>query len=139
MPCYGNFHEIKVEEERLMQQTAIRVREIAFTGYPVKDLPRARTFYESVLHLKPSKVSDDGTWVEYDVNGAAFFIGNFEDWPPAKGGPAIAFEVDDLDQTMHILRDAKVQIFAEPFETPVCRIAIIGDPDNNSIMMHQHK
>ena len=32
----------------------IRVKEIAFTGYPVTDMPRARAFYEGLLHLVPS-------------------------------------------------------------------------------------
>lgn len=30
----------------------IKVTEIAFTGYPVTDIPRARAFYEGVLNLK---------------------------------------------------------------------------------------
>jgi len=87
-----------------MQKTAIRIREIAFTGYPVTDMERARRFYESILHLTPSMVSEDGTWVEYDLNGSAFFIGKFEEWKPSEDGPMIAFEVEEFAQTVQILK-----------------------------------
>jgi len=122
-----------------MQKAAIRIREIAFTGYPVKHVERARKFYESVLGLTPSMVSEDGTWVEYDVNGAAFFIGAFEDWAPNSSGPSVAFEVEDLEQAMQQIRDEQVLVFKEPFETPGCHLAVIGDPDGNSIIIHQRK
>lgn len=122
-----------------MPSTAIRVREIAFTGYPVKDMKRARHFYESILHLIPTKISEDEAWVEYDVNGAAFLLGNFEGWEPASRGPAVGFEVDDIEEVIEALRAEKVRIFEEPFETPGCWIAIVGDPDGNTIMIHKRK
>jgi hypothetical protein len=37
----------------------MKVTEIAFTGYPVTNLKRARQFYEGVLGLKPSHVFGD--------------------------------------------------------------------------------
>ena len=37
----------------------MKVIEIAFTGYPVTDLKRARQFYEGILGLKPTKVFGD--------------------------------------------------------------------------------
>lgn len=122
-----------------MQKTGIRVREIAFTGYPVKDLAKARRFYETVLQLTPSIVPEEGGWVEYDVNGAAFFIGVFEDWAPSPSGPSVAFEVEDIDHTMQVLRDEQVPVYKEPFETPGCHLAVIGDPDGNAILIHQRK
>lgn len=122
-----------------MQKTAIKIKEIAFTGYPTKDIQGARKFYESILNLNPSMVAEDGTWVEYEVNGVALFIGDFEGWNPTVSGPSIAFEVDDINQTIEALRAEKVQIFREVFETPGCWIAIIGDPDGNSIQIHKSK
>jgi predicted enzyme related to lactoylglutathione lyase len=84
-------------------------------------------------------VSDDGSWVEYDVNGAAFFLGKFEDWKTATSGPAVAFEVEDMEHTIQVLRDEKVPIFKEPFETPGCWISVIGDSEGNSLMIHKCK
>src|SRR5688572_22665733 len=37
---------------------AVRIKEVAFTGYPVTDMTRARAFYETVLGLKPGTVFD---------------------------------------------------------------------------------
>ena len=91
------------------------------------------------MRLTPSIIAEEGTWVEYDVNGAAFFIGNFEDWNPSSSGPSVALEVDDLEQTIRILRDENAPIFMEPFETPGCWMAVIGDPEGNSLIIHKRK
>jgi hypothetical protein len=32
----------------------IRIKEIAYIGYPVTDVARARAFFEGLLNLKPS-------------------------------------------------------------------------------------
>ncbi len=123
----------------MMQQTAVQIREIAFTGYPVKDMARARQFYETVLNLTPAMVDEEGVWVEYDINGAAFFLGKFDNWETSPNGPSAAFEVDDLHQTVATLNTQDVTVFAEPFETPGCWIALIGDTEGNTIMLHQRK
>ena len=63
----------------------MKVIELAFTCYPVTDVPRARAFYEGILGLQPTMVneSEGGTWVEYEVAGGAFAIGKWEGWPPS--------------------------------------------------------
>ena len=47
----------------------LQVIEMAFTGYPVTDMARARAFYEGILNLKTSMVYEHETraWVEYDI------------------------------------------------------------------------
>ena len=50
---------------------------IAFTMYPVTDLPRAVAFYRDALGLPTTDVQSD-YWVEFDVGGATFGVGNFE-------------------------------------------------------------
>jgi len=63
-------------------QTAIlsnmKVIELAFCCYAVTDMPRARTFYEGALGLKPTTVSDtpNGKWVEYEFGPYALAIGS---------------------------------------------------------------
>ena len=122
-----------------MTQTAIRVQEIAFTGYPVTDMPRARRFYEDILHLTPSEVADSGNWVEYEVQGAAFAICKYDGWEPSRHGPSIGFEVDDLDQAIATLKQHQVTVVMDPFETPVCWMAIVLDPEGNSVIIHKRK
>jgi predicted enzyme related to lactoylglutathione lyase len=125
-----------------MQTTAVKVTEAAFTCYPVKDMKRARRFYESVLNLTPSSAYDVGPnqWVEYDLNGTTFTLGYMEDGPqPSTDGGLMAFEVADFDVAIQALKDAKAVFRLEPFDTPGCRMAVVLDPEGNSLMVHQLK
>ncbi len=38
----------------------MKIVEIAFTGYPVTDMRRARTFYEDVLKLESTRTFENG-------------------------------------------------------------------------------
>jgi predicted enzyme related to lactoylglutathione lyase len=116
------------------------ITEIAFTGTPVTDIQRAREFYEGALGLKPAMVSAGGMWVEYEVGGATLGLGCYGDaWKPAQQGTCVAFEVDDLDAEIARLKARGVKIFMEAMAAPVCRFAIICDPDDNHVMLHKRK
>ena len=118
----------------------MKVIEIAFTGTPVTDIRRARAFYEGVLGLKPTMESAGGMWVEYDVGAGTFGIGCYgEVWKPSPDGTCVAFEVNDLDAEVAQLKSAGVKFATGATDTPVCRFAIICDPDGNRIMIHKRK
>ena len=118
----------------------MKVIEIAFTGTPVTDIKRARAFYEGVLGLKPTMESAGGMWVEYDIGNATFGIGCYgEVWKPSPDGTCVAFEVEDLDGEISRLKSECVKFHMEATDTPVCRFAIICDPDGNRIMIHKRK
>src|SRR5277367_3270487 len=103
--------------------------EIAFTGTPVTDMHRARAFYEGVLGFKPTMESAGGMWVEYDFGNGTFAIGCYgQVWKPAVDGTCIAFEVDDLDETLAGLKARGIPVHMDAMDTPVCRFAIICDP-----------
>ena len=119
----------------------IRIKEIAFTGYPVTDLARARKFYEGLLNLTPTtQFEHDGKhWIEYDIGPATLAISNMsaEKWKPSPDGPSVALEVEDFDAAIGALRAAGVIFLIEPMDSGVCRLAIITDPDGNSLVIHQ--
>jgi predicted enzyme related to lactoylglutathione lyase len=119
----------------------MKIVEIAFTGYPVTDMQRARAFYEGVLKLELTRMFENGDrrWIEYDLGQSTFAISNMssDDWKPSNDGPAIAFEVEDFDSSVATMRANNVKFTMDPFETPVCRMAIITDPDGNSICIHK--
>ncbi len=118
----------------------IRVLEFAFTGYPVTDMARARAFYEGLLGLKTGMVWEEGdhAWIEYDVGGHTLAINNgTAQWKPSGDGPAIALEVEDFDLTVATLKERGVRFTLEPFQSPVCRLAVILDPDGNSLAIHK--
>ena len=116
------------------------ITEIAFTGSPVTDMPRARGFYEGLLGLKPTMEGAGGMWIEYDVGAATFAIGCYgEVWKPMPDGTCVAFEVDDVDADVARLRAAGVPVHLEPTDSPVCRFGIVCDPDGNKVMLHKRK
>ena len=118
----------------------IRVLEFAFTGYPVTDLARARAFYEGVLGLKTGMIWEDANhgWIEYDLGGHTLAINNgAKEWKPSNDGPAIALEVEDFDATVAELKKRGVRFTVEPLNSPVCRLAVILDPDGNSLAIHK--
>ncbi|ULA61914.1 MAG: Putative Lactoylglutathione lyase [Nitrospira sp.] len=120
----------------------MKITDIAFTCYPVTDLRRARQFYEGVLGLKESRFFGEGDtgFVEYDLGSNTLGIGNSApDWKPSSGGGSVGLEVDDFNAAIANLKERKCPFRLEPFETPVCHMAIVSDPDGNSIIIHRRK
>jgi predicted enzyme related to lactoylglutathione lyase len=102
---------------------------------------RARAFYEGVLKLEPTRIieNSNGHWIEYDLGPSTFALSNMSkgEWKPSSDGPAVAFEVDDFDSAVGALQTSNVRFVIEPFESPVCRMTIVSDPDGNSIAIHK--
>ena len=119
----------------------INISAIAFTGYPVTDIPRARAFYEQTLGLKSSAVFEhEGRhWIEYDIGPATLAISNMsqDQWKPSSDGPSVALEVTDFDGAIAHLREAGVRFALEPIDSGVCRLAVVADPDGNAVTIHQ--
>jgi predicted enzyme related to lactoylglutathione lyase len=118
----------------------LRVTEIAFTGYPVTDIVRARAFYEGVLGLKPGSTFGEGEkqWVEYDIGPSTLAVTNFAaEWKPSSQGPSAALEVEDFDAAIAALQAADVRFTVPPTNSPVCRLAVVLDPDGNSLAIHR--
>jgi predicted enzyme related to lactoylglutathione lyase len=122
----------------------IKINEIAFIGYPVTDIKRARDFYENVLGLVPGELEQElegmpgKYWIEYEVGNVAFAISNA--WEPSgQSGPSVAFEVQNLAESVAHLKKAGVTFIEENIDTPVCSFALIADPDGNAITIHKRK
>ena len=121
----------------------MKITEIAFTAYPVTDMARARAFYEGVLGLKSAMVFGDNPesqWVEYEIGPHTLSIGNMApDWKPNPDGGCAGLEVEDFDGAIAELKAAGAKFRVEPFPTPVCHMAIVSDPDGNSLVIHRRK
>lgn len=119
----------------------ITVKEIAFTGYPVTDIARARAFYEGLLRLTPGvQFEHEGKhWIEYEIGGATLAISNMtvDMWKPSANGPVVALEMTDFDAAVETLRTAGVKFLYGPMDTGVCKMLIIPDPDGNSLVIHK--
>ena len=119
----------------------MQIAEIAFIGYPVTDVERARGFYEGVLGLSPSRTfgGGDRLWIEYDLGPTTFAISNMagDKWKPSSDGPNVAFEVADFDTAIAEIKAKQIPFDLEPMETPVCWMAVIADPDGNKLTIHK--
>ena len=115
------------------------IQSIAFIAYPVSDIATSRRFYEEVLGLKLTHEAL-GTWFEYDLGDTTFAITTSdEEHPVPVRGAVVAFEVSDLDAEVARLQKVDVRFLREITETPVCRFAIILDPDGSEIILHRRK
>lgn len=116
--------------------------EVAFTCYPAIDLAASRAFYEGILGLKPSidtPLGEDGGWVEYEIGAHTFSIGKAPGWLPSPDGPSCGLETEDFEATIAALKTAGVSFKMEPFETPVCHMAMVLDPAGNVLIIHKRK
>jgi predicted enzyme related to lactoylglutathione lyase len=118
------------------------IKDIAFFCYAVTDIPKARAFYEGILGLKTNDEYDGSggaSWIEYAVGSTTLSIGSSPEWPPSEQGASAAFEVDDFDAMISLLKKKGVIFTLEPQDFPTCRMAVITDPDKNKIIIHQKK
>jgi len=116
------------------------------TILPVKDMARARAFYEGKLGFRPDGPKPDGKFV-YHCGGGAM-IALF----PKEGGTraehtALSFEVDDIGQAIRELEQAGVAF--EDYDLPglktVDHVCVLGsekaawfrDPEGNYLCLHE--
>jgi len=117
----------------------MKVIELAFCCYAVTDMKRAREFYEGVLNLQPTTATDTehGQWTEYEFDPYALALGCAPGFKPSSDGCSAALEVEDFDAAVSHLKQHDVKFRIEPMATPICRMAMIFDPDGNSICIHK--
>ena len=119
------------------------LRKVAFTMYPIRDVDRARAFYEDTLGLALGSMGHQGEqyWIEYDLpDGGCLALTNFvEDTPSDNSGGTIAFEVEDLDALVADLKGKGVNFKSEMIHSPVCRMIVVNDSEGNAILLHQLK
>lgn len=114
------------------------IKSVAFIVYPVADVHRAQEFYEKKLGLHLD-CSFGEQWLEYEVGGTTFALTTLYGKSPAGNRGTVAFEVDDLDQLVQQLKVASVTFTHEVFDTPICRMATVADPDGNEVILHERK
>ena len=118
----------------------MKATKVAFTGIPVTDIKRARAFYEGVLGLKVSGQYAEGVWIEYELGPDTIAIGSVGDqWKPSADGTSVAIEVEDFEAAIKSLKEKNARFAAEGIDSPVCRMAVVQDPDGNKIIIHKLK
>jgi predicted enzyme related to lactoylglutathione lyase len=119
----------------------MKVQEIAFSCYPVADMDRSIAFYEGVLGLKKTMdhQSEGNHWVEFDIGSGTLGLGKTAGWEPSPQGCTVGLEVDDFEAAVEHLKTSGVTFTMGPFETPVCHMLMISDPDGSPLIIHKRK
>ncbi len=117
----------------------VTVRAIDFIMFNSHDLVRTRTFYQKLFGFSRGEEWHKG-WSEFDTEPVSFCINGAssedEKW---MGNAVIGFAVDDIHAAFAACVKRGVVVLREPFETRVCWMAFIEDPDRNQICLHQRK
>jgi predicted enzyme related to lactoylglutathione lyase len=116
----------------------MKIKNIAFVGIPVTDMQRAREFYEDVLALQADPEMTGEQWTEYSIGEGTLAIACVgEQWKPSNEGTSAALEVENLEEAIAELEQRKIAY--DKVDSPVCRMAIIEDPDGNKLIIHKLK
>jgi predicted enzyme related to lactoylglutathione lyase len=116
------------------------IKKIAFTMFPMENVPRARKFYEETLGLTIGNHGNRGDqwWIEYDLpQGGCFALSNFGPDQPAGHGGTLALEVEDLDAIIVHLKANGVAFKGDIVHGPHCRMAMCNDSEGNPLLLHQ--
>jgi predicted enzyme related to lactoylglutathione lyase len=112
------------------------ISSLDFVGVPSQNAERSRAFYVDTLGLRP----DDNARFEFWVGDTCFGI-----WEPEQMGMSFApqknahpaLHVDDIEAARAELEAKGVEFAGETFDTGVCYMAMLTDPDGNDLMLHQ--
>lgn len=116
------------------------LKDIAFVAYPSKSVQSTREWYEKTLGMKfNGPYAEDGVekYNEAPVGSGTFSLMTHE-WIEREPGTGcgVAFEVANMDDALAQLRAKGVEV-ADPYETPVCKVASFSDPEGNKVTLHQ--
>jgi len=123
-----------------VQSTSAAATAIAGTdlvGCTVPDLQKSLAFYRDTLGMEPSVVNESGA--EFHLpDGTTFGL-----WQPPESedfeyGFAVMFTVADAAGAVAAIRERGGTI-SDPFESPVCYMAIGKDSEGNGVIVHQKK
>jgi predicted enzyme related to lactoylglutathione lyase len=115
----------------------ITVEHVDFISVPTRDVSRAKRFYGEVLGLEHEKDTPAGA--EYRAGQVTLAI-----WAPESQGlefapnpSGFALRVPDVGEAQRELEAAGVTFDMATFDTGVCHMALMRDPDGNQILLHR--
>ena len=109
--------------------------------YMVKDLARARRFYEQGLGFQPTFVNEAGEWqgVEYTLpTGQTFGLGLSSSLPWRECGGAM-ISVEDVEASTQRVTQFGGKVHVPTVEGPVCYVSQCEDSEGNRFSLHRRK
>lgn len=111
-----------------------------FVYCTVSDIGASVEFYRDVIGLEEEFVDEEMGWAEFALPPTTLALGqDSEEFPtsPGGGGTTVALAVDDVEAALEELREEGMTVEMEAFDSGVCDMAVVGDPDDNPIMLHR--
>lgn len=118
----------------------MEARAADFVHYTVTDFERAVSFYRDTIGLTLESEDAEMGWAEFALPPTTLTLGRANPQVPVTaggGGVSIALAVDDVEAAVDELREAGMTVLMDAIETGVCDMAMVGDPDDNPILLHR--
>lgn len=120
-------------------ETPTIVTGVDFVSVPTQDLERAVDFYGTKLGLPRSMHKPQHGFAEFETGTVTL---NVQD--PQKMGIGefrpnknhLALQVEDVHAARSALEERGVTFMGDTFDTGVCHMAFLADPDGNLLMLH---
>ena len=114
---------------------AIAIKGIDVTTYLVKEPKRAIAFWQDVMGLPATYVSEQGAEFEL-ADGTTFGLWRMDDgsWHPGHG---VMFHVDDVRAAADHFRSRGAQIVDHIEDNAQCSMAFGEDTEGNHFILHQ--
>ena len=120
-----------------MSEQKIPLRGLDVVFYTVKDMKRARAFYEGLFDWKTGMESD--YWVEYELPDGTTFALAQDPSAGWKEGHGVMFGVSDRAAAAERAKSLGGTITDRAFEGESCGATECIDPEGNYIYLHQRK
>jgi predicted enzyme related to lactoylglutathione lyase len=119
--------------------TSSIVTGVDFVSIPTRDLERSCDFYGETLGLYRSVYRPERNHAEFEtgtvtisvINPERMGIGEFK-----ANVNHLALQVDDVHAARAALEERGVTFLGDIFDSGVCHMAFLNDPDGNALMLH---
>jgi len=121
-----------------MSADASLISGVDFVSVPTRDLAAAMSFYGETLGLPRSIYIEGKPFAEFETGSVTLSVIEPDkmglEYAPNRNH--IALHVDDVAQARAALEARGVIFQGETFDTGVCHMAFLSDPDGNGLMLH---
>jgi uncharacterized protein len=128
-----------------MATVAVKINPVNWFEIPVKDIGRARKFYEKVLGLELSPYDMEPFTMAFfpmtqGAQGAAGSLIQGESYEPSHAGTVVYFSVDDIEETLRrINANGGKTLFPKKSIGQYGFIAHFEDTEGNRLALHSMK
>jgi catechol 2,3-dioxygenase-like lactoylglutathione lyase family enzyme len=120
-------------------ETPTIVTGVDFVSVPTQDLERAVDFYGTKLGLRRSMHKPQYGFAEFETGTVTLNVHNPETMGIGEFNANknhIALQVEDVHAARAALEERGVTFMGDTFDTGVCHMAFLADPDGNMLMLH---